>query len=83
MKRCLCILFSVFIIANVWCQEDSNRIGVNLGIDGDNYNVGFSYHYMVDKHIGIGGSLGVWGEISEAGLLFDLFGGFDECCGIL
>lgn len=80
MKRCLCILFSVFIIANVWCQEDSNRVGVNLGIDGDNYNVGFSYHYMVDKHIGIGGSLGVWGEISEAGLLFDLFGGYDDCC---
>lgn len=49
-----------------------HRVGMGLEVVDDYYGVGLSYHRMICPYIGVGGSIGMWSEISAGGLLDDL-----------
>lgn len=53
-------------------QEEHNRLGLNIGFDGDFYHLEMTYHYMLCPYVGIGGGLGYWSAISNDGLLGDI-----------
>lgn len=74
MKGCILRLFClvVFLLAimPVHAEEEAlkNRVALSgLLTSSDSWQIEFSYHYMFNKYIGLGGSVGLWKVYYEEG----------------
>ena len=61
------LLFVVFIISPLFIfakgieEKTHHRVGFNGAVtSSDSWQLEFSYHYMFNRHIGLGGSVGSW-----------------------
>ena len=69
-SRQFCLVMFLSAITTVHAEEDSlkNRIAFSGALtSSDSWQLEFSYHYMFNKHIGLGVSLGSWKVYYEEG----------------
>lgn len=74
MKGCIlrlfCLVVFLFSIMPVQAEEEAlkNRVALSgLLTSSDSWQIEFSYHYMFNKYIGLGGSFGLWKVYYEEG----------------
>ena len=65
MRKILLVVFilitSPLILANDTEYNTHHRVGFNGALtSSDTWQLEFSYHYMLNKYVGLGGSVGSW-----------------------
>lgn len=63
-RSLLLALFTLLIFPSLWAAEDEERHHLTFTASfGDNaFSTAFGYHYMVQPGLGLGGSIGIWGD---------------------